>query len=59
MQLSLWKDIVAFIILMTGIIVLVAGNYVAIKAIVSQSHTNIVSCYAFNCTFTNKSSHYY
>ena len=46
---SLWKDIVSVAIITLGVVVLVAGNYSAIKAIIFHSHKPLSSCKQSKC----------
>ena len=56
---SSWKDLVAMAIILLGVFVLVAGNYVAVEAIVKRSHESSFLCVQWNCmsTASNVSSY--
>ncbi len=58
MSCSLWKDLVAVGIILLGVFVLVAGNYVAVEAIVKQSHVSRGSCAQFNCLLAENNTYY-
>ena len=58
MSCSLWKDLVAMGIILLGVFVLVAGNYVAVEAIVKQNHAARGSCVQFNCLLADNNTHY-
>lgn len=52
-QCSLWKDIVAVVILIIGVIILIAGNYEAVKSIVVGSHDTLTLCNPLYCKYGN------
>lgn len=50
---AVWKDVVAVTIVMLGVVLFIAGNYVAIEAVVnSRHHHPHQSCYVFTCNDT-------
>lgn len=48
-NITVWKDLVALAIILLGVFVLVAGNYVAVEDIVHGHGESFSSCLEYNC----------
>lgn len=48
-NITVWKDIAAVAIILLGVFILVAGNYVAVEAIVRGHGESFSSCLEYNC----------